>query len=301
MRIYHHAIHAMATRFEIILIGRDNSRLQAAAEEAADEILQLNNQLNCHDCNSDISEINAFAAQKPLKINPQLFRLLKECKTISRQTGGTFDITLGSLIRLWQNDNFSSKDSFSSQIPVASLIQEIRNQIGYQHVILNEENYTVYFDIPGISIDLGAIGKGYAIQKIADNLRQVGITSGFIHGGGSTMFGWGNDPIREKNDQKGWLVAIQDPRKAEAFVEIVELQEEALSVSAIHGKSFWAEGKQFGHIISPATGYPVYSPILAAVKCQSALVSDALSTALLVSGEQKSNEWPLVSKTWTIE
>jgi thiamine biosynthesis lipoprotein len=146
-------------------------------------------------------------------------------------------------------------------------------------------------------LDLGAIGKGYAIGRAVDILREAGLTSALVHGGTSTVFGLGHPP-----DAEFWKVAVENPRRAlqgarsgvlaptegkrtpgETFAT-VPLRDQAMSVSAIWGRSFLAEGKTYGHVLDPRTGMPVSGAVLAAVVLPSATETDALSTALLVLG-----------------
>jgi thiamine biosynthesis lipoprotein len=130
-------------------------------------------------------------------------------------------------------------------------------------------------------LDLGAIGKGYAIERAADLLREAGVTSALLHGGTSTIYAIGHPPGAE-----AWKVAIENPRAQEpgsppAILAAVPLRDEALSVSAPCGKSFQEGGKTFGHVINPHNGEPANAALLAAVILPSATETDALSTALL--------------------
>jgi thiamine biosynthesis lipoprotein len=147
------------------------------------------------------------------------------------------------------------------------------------HVILDGENGAVRFDQEGVMIDLGAIGKGYAIDCAVETLREAGVASALLHGGTSTVYGIGSPPGEE-----GWKIAIapapdQPPRQI-----AVVLRDNALSVSAVWGRAFEANGKKYGHVIDPRTGWPVNNAVQSAVVLPSATESDALSTALLVMG-----------------
>jgi thiamine biosynthesis lipoprotein len=145
-------------------------------------------------------------------------------------------------------------------------------------------------------LDLGSIGKGFALEKAAERLRDAGVTSGLLHGGTSTVYALGAPP-----DSNGWKVAVPKPEFAEQtialgatrlnepsgmekFLAVVPLKDEALSVSAVWGKSFAADGRVYGHVIDPRKGEPVEGALLAAVVLPSATESDALSTALLILG-----------------
>jgi thiamine biosynthesis lipoprotein len=266
----------MATRFELVLHGADEARLRAAGEEALDEIDRLEARLSLYRPASEIARANARASTEPIRLTPAVFRLLKQARTLSEQTNGAFDVTIGPLVKCW---GFMGG---TGVMPVSEEIAKARSKVGMHLVELDEAEHTVRFLRDGVIIDLGAIGKGYAIDCAAEILRDAGVTSGLIHGGTSTTYAIGSPP-----DMATWKVAIQfpsseTPKKSDLFV--MELKDESLSVSAISGRSFEAGGKVYGHVIDPRTGEPVSRAQLSAVILPSATETDALSTALLALG-----------------
>jgi thiamine biosynthesis lipoprotein len=161
-------------------------------------------------------------------------------------------------------------------------------------VQLDERNFTVRFDRDGVMLDLGAIGKGYALERAAEILRQAGITSAILHGGTSSVTTIGTDA-----EGRPWRVGIAKPEAElaakglipggqlaaqENLLTIVELRDESLGVSAVWGKAFAAEGKVYGHVMDPRQGEPADNAVLAALVLPSATETDALSTALLTLG-----------------
>lgn len=265
---------AMNTRFEVALWGRDTAYLTAACEEAQREIEALDHQLSFYRDDSDIRELNVFAAKGPVTIEPRLFGLLQRAKELSEATGGAFDITVAPLLRAW------GMTGAGGQVPTEEDLEAARAITGWELVELDPERRTVHFLREGVQIDLGAIGKGYAIDRAVELLRDSEIPGGLIHGGTSTVAAIGPQP-----DGSPWQIAIQDPANPEASVGTAELANEALSVSAVHGKFFTEGDERFGHVLDPRLGRPVQSALLAAVICASATDSDALSTALLTAGE----------------
>lgn len=175
-------------------------------------------------------------------------------------------------------------------MPDAHALAEARSKVGMNLVHLNENDFTISFEREGVMLDLGAIGKGCAVDRAAEILRENGIVSALIHGGTSTIYAIGHPPTGP------WKIAVDlpteslPPESSRARspianpVAVVQLQDEALSVSAPHGKFFRAAGRVFGHVLDPRTGEPAQSAILAAVVLPSATDSDALSTALLTLG-----------------
>ena len=268
------ACQAMATRFEMVLHGDNPTALRAAGEEAVNEIEKLEDQLSLYRAWTEIAHLNARAADEPVKVSPPVFALLKQARALSLETGGAFDITIAPLVRCWGFMHGSGR------VPAAEQLAEARARVGMGLVEFHEANSTVRFSRPGVMLDLGAIGKGYAIDRALVALREAGVTSGLIHGGTSTIYALGNPP-----DADFWQVAIERPPNSAGlsdFPETVALRDESLSVSAVWAKAFEAQGKSFGHLIDPRTGEPVSDAVLAAVILPSATETDALSTALLV-------------------
>jgi len=286
------ARHAMATRFEIVLHGENEVGLRAAAEEALDEIERLEAQLNLYQPTSEISHINARAAFEPVRVEPLLFRLLQHAQRLSRETEGAFDITVAPLMRCW---GFMRG---TGRLPDQAEVTKAREKVGMQWVSLDEDHFTVSFAREGVMLDLGSIGKGYALERAAERLREAGVTRGILHGGTSTVYALGPPP-----DSTAWKVAVprpdfgeqtialgatrvNEPSRLDRFLAVVPLNDEALSVSAVWGKSFAAGDRVYGHVIDPRKGEPVDGAVLAAVALPSATESDALSTALLILGSE---------------
>lgn len=284
------ACHAMATRFEIVLHGESEMALRAAAEEALDEIRRLDAQLSLYEPTSDISRLNARAAADSVRVEPGLFRLLQHADRLSRETDGTFDITVAPLMRCWGFMHGTGR------LPEPEVLAEAREKVGMHQVMLNEKEFTVRFARNGVMLDLGSIGKGYALERAAELLVEAGVTRALLHGGTSTVHGIGAPP-----DAETWKVAVPHPRFAEPTVglrsagpdsevteadllAVVPLKDEAMSVSAVWGKAFEANGRVYGHVIDPRQGEPVEAGVLAAVVLSSATETDAFSTALLTLG-----------------
>jgi thiamine biosynthesis lipoprotein len=278
----------MATRFELVLHGDDPVRLRAAGEQALDEIDRLENQLSLYRPQSEIADLNVRAAREPVKVTPGLFNLLEHAKSLSAQTGGAFDITVAPLVQCW---GFMQG---GGQLPDPALLAEARAKVGMHLVELDQARSTVRFQREGMMLDLGAIGKGYAVQQAANLLREAGVTSALLHGGTSSIYAIGHPP-----ETDAWKVAIEnhaDPTLPP--IATIPLKDESLSVSAVWGKFFSSGGRTYGHVLDPRTGEPTSAALLAAVVVDSATDADALSTALLTFGppgiESLSNARPHV-------
>ncbi len=273
------ARNAMATRFEIVLHGGSAVALRAAGEEALDEIDRLEGRLSLYRPTSEIAHVNSGAARSPVRVSPVIFHLLQQAHGLSQATNGAFDITIAPLVRCW---GFMGG---TGQMPQPEEVSEARSKVGMSLVKLNPEDFTVTFAREGVMIDLGAIGKGFALERAAECLREAGVTSALLNAGTSTVFALGHPP-----EQDYWKVAIESPPGAAVggrpdMVATVPLHDEALSVSAVWGRAFQSGGKRYGHVLDPRTGHPVRGALLSAVALPSATEADALSTALLVLGD----------------
>lgn len=267
----------MATRFEIVLHGANPVSLRAAGEEALDEVDRIEALLSLYRPTSEIANVNARAAREPVRVSPEVFRLLERARELSAATGGAFDITIAPLVRCW---GFMGG---TGRMPEASEIEAVRAQIGMHLVELNPRDFTVRFVREGVMLDLGAIGKGYAIEQAVEFLHDAGVTSALLHGGTSTIHALGRPP-----GDAPWKIALERPPKSAEdkpeLLALVPLENEAMSVSAVWGRHFQNGGKNYGHVIDPRTGFPTESAQMTAVVLESATETDALSTALLTQG-----------------
>jgi thiamine biosynthesis lipoprotein len=186
-------------------------------------------------------------------------------------------------------------------LPDPAQLADARSKVGMHLVELDPANFTVRFARPGVMLDLGAIGKGYAVEQAVLLLREAGVSSAFLHGGTSTAYALGAPP-----DAPAWKVALDYPpqdwqEKPAAILgnlssfssqpsanalAIVPLKDQSISVSAVWGRFFQSNHTAYGHILDPRTGEPVSRALLAAVVLPSATETDALSTALLAAASK---------------
>jgi len=175
------ALDAMGTRFELVLGSGEAVRLRAAGEEALAEILRLDHQLSTYRSSSEVSWINVRASQTPVVVEAGLFGLLECCQALSRATEGAFDITVGPLLRAWGFVNGTGR------LPSDDARRAAGANVGWKHLELDPDRRTVRFGKPGMRIDFGAIGKGYAIDAAIEILRSHDIRSALVHGGTSSI------------------------------------------------------------------------------------------------------------------
>jgi len=267
---------AMACRFEVIVRGSDPEGMQRAAIEALDEIDRVEGLLNMHDPNSAISQINRMAADGPVRVSDELFELLLTAATTWEQTEGTFDLTIGPLVRLWRG--WRTAGIAPDQEQIASL----RERIGMSHVILDVRSRSVRFDQPGVELDLGAIGKGYGVDQAVRVLEGYGVEHFLVHGGTSSAAARGTVDSKHQ----GWPVGLGGGRDPESATDRWVLRNEAIGCSGQQNQFYEHEGKRLGHVIDPRTGWPASAQVSVSLVMSSATQADAFSTALLVLGRE---------------
>lgn len=293
MEFFRIARDAMATRFEIAISGKDEVYLRSSAEEALDEIVRLERTLSYFDPKSEIAEINRNGSKKWVRVNPETFHLIKRCVEISAQTDGYFDIAVSPLINLWKSA------TESQQMPQEKDIQELLQASIYQNIQLDESNFSIRFTHPQSEINLGSVGKGFAIQNAYQILLDMEIESGLIQGGTSSMIGWGLSPMgmpwkiaiqkpNQKSEIEGQLLSTDHADEHGHLLGIEELasEGESLSVSSIWGQGYSIGEQYLGHVIDPVSGYPVIKTELTAVIHKDPFISETLSTALLAGGKE---------------
>lgn len=271
---------AMGTEFQALVGGDDARELERAANHALDEVERIDGQMSLYKPDSELCWVNAHAGERAVPVEPGLFDVLARARSVWQDTDGAFDVTVGPLLDCW--GFFRGRGT----VPPAEKIAEALERVGMAHVQLDPRERTVRFDRPGVKIDLGGIAKGFAVDRAAELLRESGVTQALVHGGRSTVYGLGSPP-----DAEGWPVGVRHPYDPERRLCAVSLRGRALSTSGTYEKFFEHEGVVYSHIIDPRTGRPVQGVLSATAVTESAMDSDALSTAFFVIGEAKTREY----------
>lgn len=272
---------AMGTTYTVVAFGHGQQHLEQAVEAAFTEARRLDGLLSNYKPSSELSKVNRYAAERPVKVSPELFKLLETCIGYSRQSEGAFDIGVGPLMKIWgffkSTGRIPSKDEIASVMP----------SVGYRNIILDRENRTVRFRRSGVEIDPGGIGKGYAVDHMVEILKSNGITSALISAGGSSIYGLGTPP-----EARGWTVKIRNPMVWTETVEDVLLKDESLSTSGGYEKFFEVNGKIYSHIMDPRTGYPASGVLAVSVIAPKTIDSEAWTKPFFVLGR----EWAATHK-----
>jgi thiamine biosynthesis lipoprotein len=283
----HLAREAMACKFEVTLPSELEQHLDAA-HAALDSIDRLEAQLSIFRESSELSHINRLAQVEPVPAEPQLLALLERCAALSGATGGAFDITSTPLSKVW---GFLRREG---RVPTEAELAEARAHVGMEHVELDGPAGTVRFRRPGLALNLGSVGKGYALDRVAAELMQAGVPTALLTGGSSSVLALGRGP-----EGTGFLVGLRDPHDHSRRFGTVRLAKSALGVSGAGEQHFAHDGRVYGHIIDPRTGWPVEGRVFVAVVAPTAELADALATAFFVGGrtlaERYVKQYPEVS------
>jgi thiamine biosynthesis lipoprotein len=275
---------AMACLFEVAVPALFPEAVDAAAA-ALDEIEQLEDQMTVYRDDSELSRINLLAAATPLPVEERLFHLLQTALRLHRETAGAFDIAAGALVKAWGFFRGPKR------VPGPTELAKVLQVVGSRYVTLDPDRKTIAFERPGVELNLGAIGKGYALDRAAELLRQQwGISSAMLHGGLSSVYALGpsTDPW---HGHRGWLVGIRHPFQPERRVAQAYLCDMALGTSGSSQQCFAGEGRRFGHILDPRTGWPAAERDCVSVIAPTAAEADALSTALFILGPEQVREY----------
>ena len=269
--LHRFAHRAMATIYEILVVTEDASYAQQASQEAFFELDRLEQELSRFLPNSDIARLNQLAAHQPLRLGLDAFECLQLSKRISAETNGAFDVTVGPLMKCWLNPDKSLRT------PTAEEIEEARRNVGMELLELDETQHHVALQASPVHVDLGAVGKGFAVDVMARVLREWEIDAALIHGGHSSVYALGAPP-----DRKGWPLTLTNPMNAEDILADLHLQDCAVSGSGLQ------KGQ---HIINPRTAHPLSGKRAAWATAPDAATSDAVSTAFMLMAPEEVQEY----------
>ena len=262
---------AMGTDFTLYIYVTD----AAAADREADRVFaivdQLESLLSNYQPQSELSRINHEAAQHPVTTDPETFRFLKESLAWSARSDGAFDITVGKMMKAW--GFFRS----TGHIPTDAELARVRGQTGWRRVALDAGTRTVRFTAPGVELDPGGIGKGFAVDAAVEALRADGVPAALLSAGSSTIYALGSPP-----GAQAWKIKVPDPTHKGEAISTVMLRDTSLSTANCSEKHFVVGGHRYCHIMDPRTLHPVEGRLQATVIAPSATDSDALSNVIFV-------------------
>jgi thiamine biosynthesis lipoprotein len=270
-------ISAMGTQMELLFAGSEPAYLKAVGDEIEEELSRLENRISRFISTSEVNRINQCAGSGPVLIDPEMVRLLKSALDFYRETDGAFDITVAPLLKKW---GFYQKQFQRLDAPT---IRELLSQVGSDQILLDTANRTVKFKTKGMEIDFGGMGKGYALEKVLEIIRESEIPTAFVSFGGSSVYALGQPPGRDR-----WQFSYRISKDVKFAPVAVTLKNEGFSISANYERQFKDASGVYGHIFDPHSGKPAAGLQAAAVIHESPLHAEILSTAFMVLGWEKS-------------
>jgi FAD:protein FMN transferase len=281
---YDYAEPHMGTMFRIVLYAPNQATADQAAHAAFDRIEALNHIMSDYLPTSELRRLSEASGGGPVKVSEDLFRVLAASQEIARRSGGAFDITVGPVVQLWR------RARRQRELPDHDSLAKAREKVGYRNLILDPKARTARLLKPGMELDLGAIGKGYAADEALEVLAHFGIHRALVAGGGDIAVA---DPPPAK---MGWLVAIEplDP-SGKAPARFVLLRRAAISTSGDSEQHAEIGGVRYSHVVDPRTGFALTGRRSVTVVARRGILSDGLATAASVLGPEKGLK--LIEKT----
>ncbi|HKY33282.1 MAG TPA: FAD:protein FMN transferase, partial [Candidatus Polarisedimenticolia bacterium] len=250
----------------------------AALEAAFDEIARLESVLSDWKTDSELSRLNREAASGPFACSGDLYDFVAEGVRLWEATSGAFDLTVAPLVALW---DLRGEGRAAGDAELAATMR----RVGSARLRLDGPARTVFFQAPGMGLDPGALGKGYALDAAARVLRARGVKAALLDFGGQLL------AIGAPAGRAGWEAAVAHPLRRDEAALTVILKDESIATSGNAERGLIVDGRQMGHVLDPATGRPIAWRGSASVIAASAAEADALSTALLVMGPDRGLAW----------
>jgi thiamine biosynthesis lipoprotein len=254
------------------------------AEKALELVDGLEAQMTVYRDDSEVSRINREAGERAVAVEPRLFGLIEAAVELSAATGGAYDIAAGALSEVW---GFVKGPK---RVPEPAELEEARERTGSRHIRLNREVRTIRYDRPGVALNLGSIGKGYALDRVGELIRgHWWPMGGLVHAGRSSLLAVGSPP----DDFGGrWKIAVRNPIEPEKPLGVLSLRNRGLGTSGLAYQYFESGGKIYGHILDPRTGDPYENgPASVTVLAPTAAEADALSTAFFLMGADQAESF----------
>jgi thiamine biosynthesis lipoprotein len=259
----------MGTLLQLTLVGPDAEGLREVSEECFAEVAALEAVLTTYDPASATSRMNAGAGSGPFPAPPALARILADSQRLARATRGSFDPTVGPLIVLW------TQAGAAGRLPSAAELEAARSRVGIERVAIDATGRVTL--APGMAVNFGGVGKGWALDRVAEHLAERGVGRALLDFGGSSWLALGAPA-----DADAWRVLLRDGRGG--YAGTARLRDTSAAFSESFGAASEIAGRRYGHVIDPRTGWPLQEPLAAIALAPDGATAEALTKALLVLG-----------------
>lgn len=265
----------MGSIFNFTVVDKDSTLAKSHIAEAITEIERIENLISEWRPETQVSKVNQNAGIKAVKVDREVFDLTRRAIGYAKITDGAFDISIAALDRVWKFDGSMET------LPSEEAVKESIEKVGYQNIILDSLNCTIFLREKGMKIGFGSIGKGYAADQGKKLLMAKGVVSGIVNASGD-MATWGKQP-----NGKPWIAGITNPFKRNRIYKKISLKDNAVVTSGSYEKFAEINGMRYSHIINPKTGYPSTGLISVTIVGPSAEFANALSTSIMVMGKKE--------------
>jgi thiamine biosynthesis lipoprotein len=272
--IHKRKLSLLGSPFEITVVAKDSLEANQYEDLAVAEVKRIENLISDWIPTTPLSEINKNAGIKPVKVPQELIDLIERSIKISKLTDGAFDISYASMDKIWKFDG-SMKE-----MPSPEAIKKSVAKVGYQNIIIDQDQQTVFLKLDGMKLGMGGIGQGYIADKIKSLLLSKGCVAGLVNVSGDIST-WGKQP-----DGKPWKVGIKNPMNKNKIFATFPLEDTAVETSGSYEKYVTINGKRYSHIIDTRTGYPATGLISVSVFAKTTELADALATGVFVLGKE---------------
>jgi thiamine biosynthesis lipoprotein len=242
-----------------------------AAEAVFKEMKRLDAVMTTWTSDSEVSKVNAAAGKKPVVVGPETLAVIERAQDIAKKSGGVFDITVGAFKGMWKFD-----EDMDGTLPDPADVKKRLALVSYKDVIVDKKKKTVYLRRPGMSITLGGIAKGFAVDKCAAILRKAGFNDFMLQAGGDMY-------VAGKKGNEPWVVGIRDPRGTDLFAGM-PIENHSFSTSGDYERGFVKEGVRYHHILDPRTGQPARMSRSVTIRAKDAFTADAWSKVMFIVG-----------------
>ncbi|QES90905.1 FAD:protein FMN transferase [Rhizosphaericola mali] len=268
----------MGSKFTITIVSSDSSQALQNIQLVENEVSRIEDLISDWRPNTYISQINKNAGITAIKVPLEVYNLTKRAIYFSEITQGAFDISYAAMDKVWKFDGSMQ------QIPDSQTIKKSIVNVGYKHIILNDNDTTIFLEKKGMKISFGSIGKGYAADMGRRLMLGLGVIGGIVDASGDIST-WGRQP-----NGKSWVVGVTNPFKPNKIKKIITLKDSSIVTSGSYEKFALIDGKRYSHIINPATGYPATGIVSVTIAGPSAEFANGLSTSIMVLGIEKSKK-----------
>lgn len=266
---------AMGTVVSVFIWTDDEAKAAKGAEDVFNEMKRLDGVMTTWTPDSEVSKVNTAAGTKPVVVSDETFAVIARAVDVSKRSGGVFDISVGAFKGLWKFDQ-----DMDGTLPDPADVKKRLARIGWKNIVLDKRKHTVFLKKKGMSITLGGIAKGYAVDKCVELLHKEGFTNFMVQAGGDMY-------VAGKKGAEPWVVGIRDPRGPhDAMFAIAPVEDHSFSTSGDYERGFVKDGVRYHHILDPRTGQPAHASRSVTVRAKDAFTADAWSKVLFILGWQ---------------